>query len=409
MDYAIEREQGTEERIRELRQASADTLHVWYPEIREDHRPIIRDRSHYVVPAYNEGETIQRVLRYLVHEHEIDSRKITVLNNSTDPHDQTREVSKKFGVEPVEMDRVFSALLDTPKFLDLLQSETVPRGKGLALTAAFMHLLHEGIIQRANERRDHVVMLDADPQDYGVGKYDPVTNFAEMRRLYGAESMKPAKINRNNQPVYVGENAIGIMGLHAKDTLDYNGMMQWRLTGEMSRVGRAIPNTVLSTGYPVETTMNISDGEQGLLFKQYADGHLRSDGHNPLEKETGMYSQILRTRIAIEMWNSVNIQLHAARLHHDLSARDAVRHIMRNSYKRTIDYDADDVRGVNEILAQEIFEYIPRETLNPKSSFEKGEKRQLTGVQVVDLKEARLIGNIRMLVREGIVRGINLW
>lgn len=394
LDYAFERDETrAKHRLEECRTATREAfVNIAGISLTDEHRELIRARSHYVLPAFNEGENVGTVLRYLREEHGVSPESITLLDCSTDPEDRTVDVAKNFGVEAVPQERVLADLLDTGRFLDLLQAEKIPRGKGLTLTAAYLHLVAEGIVNE-HCQCDHVVCLDSDPQDYGIGKYDPVGAFAILRNKYDAESMKPAKAKRNNQPVYVGENSLGIMGAHAKDILDYVGRMEWRLSGEMSRSAMLIPQLVMSTGYPVETLMNMSDAELGARFVQYADGPLRSDGENSYEKETVMYTQIIRSRLAIELWNMANIVAQQHKVHAHERPSEVVQALLTRRHKNAVDYDVADVRGVNSILARDIFEYVPDETHIPPR-----------GVDVKDIVESRVIGSVAMLIREGIAK-----
>lgn len=365
-----------------------------------DEQRLIRDESIYVIPAYNEGirdaqgnAPIEASLRYL-REHGVPPERVTVMNCADKPEDKTGEIARAYGVNEAVQSRVISALVDKDKLLDLMQSHKIPYGKGLTLTTASAHLLETGVIGPHNENDTHVVYLDADPQDYGIGKYDPLSNFARLR-VQGGESLKPAKSRRNNQPVYVGWNAAAVHGPNARFYQERIGRIQWQLSGEMSRTGRAIKSLAMHTGYPVETTMNMSDAELHLRFMQYADGPLRSDGNNPLEKETVMYTQILRTVGAIIGHQRAGMLMRAAANGRGALSMSAILKSADNQpWTRLIDFEADDVRAVNGTLAEPMAILVPNE---------KGGVPQ-TSVDVVQPFEHRLLGTMTMLSRERIVR-----
>lgn len=392
ISYAFEVDEGQcKQHLADCRKDAAETVIRWAGTYSANMRRIIAEHCHFVLPARNEGKNVRRVLEYLTQQHGIDASNITLLDCSDKPNDTTATHARSFGIEPVFQDQVMDQLFDEEKLLDLTQSDKVQKGKGLTLTAASAHLYASGTINANNERDRHIVWLDTDPQDYGIGRYDPVGGFAYVREQTQAGTIKPAKSRRNNQPVYVGINALGVLSKPLQTHMEYVGRQPWKLSGEMSRTATSLQHLVMSSGYPVETTMNFSDGELGMKAVHYADGPLRSDGANNLEKETVMYTQILRTLAAVHMWCKANIDARLANLG-PVSPRELLHTGWSHSYKRLIDFDATDVRAVNEILSREVFEYIPDET------------SELPGpVTVANLQESRLLGNLRALRNAGVL------
>ncbi|TSC79539.1 MAG: hypothetical protein G01um101425_470 [Candidatus Peregrinibacteria bacterium Gr01-1014_25] len=265
-----------------------------------EHERLIHDKTLYLIPARNEERRIGSVLKYLIDMHRIPLDRILVMSASTD---RTDDIARSAGVDVRQQGDVLDDALHMDRFLEFQQANSLKQlaGKGITLTAGLLHLMASGKLNRRNAKDLHVTMLDSDPRYGADNGYDPVGHFAELR-MHGGESMKPAKNGRarNNQPVYVAANALASYDTdYARSIGTYMGAEQWLLSGEMSRAGRASQDLVMSTGYPVETTMNISDHDLMLDFKQYADHQRRGDVDNDLEKETVMYTYILRTILAV--------------------------------------------------------------------------------------------------------------
>ena len=204
--------------------------------------------------------------------------------------------------------------------------------------------------------------------------------------------MKPAKngASRNNQPVYTAANTIGMVGSYGRSLSRYMGSQPWLLSGEMQRRGDVSQQLVMSTGYPVETTMNISDHDLKLRARHYADHRKRGDTSNDLEKETVMYGEIQRVMQALVLYAWA-------------------------TKKRLIDCGINDVIRLNEIVAFGIDDDEHIETSRqpgvgmPLEFYVRDETNDYPNPPRVALIEPkRIIGSIGLLVREQIAH-VDAW
>lgn len=421
--------------LRQQTEASRASFFTWQHELTPEVQKHLRENTQFVVPVFREGERLHAVLRHLREEHEVPAENVTLVESSvySEPHSFrplkgefgskerseyekgmaqrhiSIEIAKRYGVTPIIQNDVLGALVHADKFADLLQTNALPRGKGLTLTTGYLHLLATGKIHPGNRDKMYVTSLDSDSQHYSIGHerlYDPAGYAAYAQITYGAETVKAAKTRRDNQPIHVANNALAPRGAHANRIMDYIGRMQWPLTGEMSRTARTLHKLLLSTGYPVEMVMNVSDAENQLKFMQYADGPNRGDGANSHEKETVMYSLIARTLSMITEYQLRQVRAALRQALPYLSEEQIEDEALLGDleYKNVIDFETKDIREVNRLLSKSRRpnDLGQRTRANLYIAHEKDAVPQEAPI-VTDVDESRLIGTPEILSKGGIL------
>lgn len=307
IDYAFPQAAADEQELMALRSASRSSLlnqrgqaiNALGDNLRGELAGVLGD-MHVLLPAYNQERTMDGTLDYLVHQVGLDPDQVTVSSNSTD---RTDAIAIGHDVEVLRLDDVLDEhLADKDRFLELLHADDLKqlRGKGLNMLAGHLHRF----MTQKMKPHELIVQVDTDIENIGIGddRWDPVTYFAwAAYQRKNLQAIKAAKNGRNNQPIHIMTNTWPIMGEQGGFYQQKVGVERWPLTGEYGWKGDVTSRLRWATGYAVEMILNMSQADNGLERYQIEIPEKRIDGHNPLTKETVMYSDIGRATQGVIM------------------------------------------------------------------------------------------------------------
>lgn len=289
----VSRENMQEEQERTpLLNTDGESIHNVVNETREKINNILQ-LYRIVLPVYKQGETIGRTAEYLIENLKVPAENITAISvTEDDENDHGNEIMKSFDIFPLLQEDVLNSCLDVPRFLDILQAESLDqiRGKGLTMLAAYIQL------QKEKHPELFVAQIDSDITNIGQ-EYDPIRYMAwAQKQRPDLDAVKMAKNGRNNQPILTFLNTLSIMGENSKRYTQCLQYDRWLLTGEYGIKSKYINQLVMATGYSIEMVLGMGQVERNLQRYQIEAVEPRIDGKNTNIKEGGgMYTDICRT------------------------------------------------------------------------------------------------------------------